>query len=275
MIDLTRVDVDLYDTIAPVIVDLVAETGADPSQIMLVGAACRDILHAAFGHAFEARATTDIDLGIAVSDWGISNRIDERYRQIGSNGIRYRIAETPVDIMPFGDVEDPEGITYPAARGQNLVVFGFRDVYDRSLPLMLPTGHEIRIPQPAGYVALKIRSWIDRSVHHYGHDKDAKDLALAAFWYQNAAEISERLYDTDDGFAVLAESGMDVEAASTRLLGEDALSQLSTANRGDLARRWAERDMESLARDFLLPTGGPRSPTLERRRALVAQLGGD
>lgn len=191
MIDLSAVDERNYDHITPVIAELTSQVGMDPDSILLVGAACRDVLHAAFGQAFPARGTTDTDLGIAVSDWTISERIESSFPRIGSSGIRYRIAGISVDVMPFGEVEDPEGISQPAPRGEDLVVFGFRDVYERAVQLTLPNGQSIRLPQPAGYVALKMRSWIDRSQYH-GQDKDAKDLALATFWYQESSEIVDR-----------------------------------------------------------------------------------
>lgn len=271
MIDLARVGESLYGMVTPVVEELTAEVDLDPDSILLVGAACRDILHAALGHTFQARATTDTDLGIAVNDWAISERIEDSFRRVGRNGIRYTIAAISVDIMPFGDVEDPEGISRPAPRGEELVVFGFRDVYEHALPLALPSGQTVRLPHPAGYAALKMRSWIDRSVY-YGHDKDAQDLALATFWYQNSPQIEDRLYDTDPGFEILTELDIDADLAAVRLLGLDAAAQLSPANRDDLARRWAEQDLHSLARDFTLPAGGPRSADLTRRQRLVAQL---
>jgi predicted nucleotidyltransferase len=270
MIDLTRVDKRLYDVITPVVEDLTSQVGVDPDSILLVGAGCRDVLHAAFGHTFPARATTDTDLGIAVSDWSVSERIEAKFPRIGSNGIRYQIAGVAVDIMPFGEVEDPEGISRPVTRSEELVVFGFQDVYDRALPLTLPNGQTIRLPQPAGYVALKMRSWIDRAAYY--EDKDAKDLALATFWYQNAPETQERLYDSDEGFAILSDLDLDTDAAAVRLLGMDAVAQLSPSNRDDLARRWVECDLEDLARDFTLPAGAPHSSDLARRRSFVGQL---
>ncbi|MDF1488990.1 hypothetical protein [Tessaracoccus caeni] len=271
MIDLSRVDERTYGSVTPVVEALTSEVGVNPDNILLVGAACRDVLHAAFGHEFPARATIDTDVGIAVSDWTISERIEDCFPRAGSNGIRYRISGIAVDVIPFGEVEDPEGISRPAPRGDDLVVFGFRDVYERALPLALPNGQAIRLPQPAGYAALKMRAWIDRS-HYYGNDKDANDLALAAFWYQNAPEILDRLYDTDAGFEVLRKLDHDTDVAAVRLLGLDAAAQLSPANRDDLARRWAEQDLESLAREFTLPAGGPGVPALTRRRAFVRQL---
>lgn len=272
MIDLTRVDERHYDTIAPVVGELVAGVGLDPDAILLVGAACRDVLHAAAGHSFTARATTDTDLGIAVSDWTISERIDHQFPRIGSNQIRYWISGIAVDVIPFGDVEDPEGISQPTLRTEPLAVFGFRDVHDRAVELPLPNGHTIRLPQPAGYTALKMRSWIDRAAYH-GQDKDAKDLALAAFWYQNSPVIEDRLYGTDIGFEILTQVGMDAGLAAVKLLSLDVAAQLSPANRDDLAQRWAAQDPTTLARDFTLPAGGPATAGLARRQELVAQLG--
>ncbi|ROR73463.1 hypothetical protein [Bogoriella caseilytica] len=184
MIDLAEVDPRLYDTVAPVVDELVTQTDLDPQNILLVGAACRDILHAGFGHAFQVRATTDTDLGIAVSDTTISDRIDQRLTRTGSNGIRYRVGCATVDIMPFGQVKEPEGISRHISRREQLVVFGFRDVFQRSQGLTLPGGCTIRLPHPAGYAALKMRAWIDRCPDH--HWTDAQDLALAAYWYQES-----------------------------------------------------------------------------------------
>lgn len=110
--------------------------------------------------------------------------------------------------------------------------------------LPMPNGHTVRLPQPAGYAALKMRSWIDRLVFH-DQDRDAKDLALVAYWYQKSEAIKQRLDETDDGFRTLTELDMDADLAAVRLLSPDTAVQLSPANCDDLARRWAEQDMAS------------------------------
>lgn len=270
MIDLAAVEPRHYDAIAPVIAELTATISLDPDNILLIGAGCRDILHAAFGHTFTPRATTDMDLGLAVDDWAVSTRIDDRFHRLGSNGIRYSIAGISVDIMPFGPVEDPEGITRPSARGEELVVFGFRDVYERALRLHLPGGLVIRLPRPAGYAALKMRSWIDRS--SYGEDKDARDLALVNHWYQGSPAIDDRLYGPEDGRRILIEQDMDAGLAATRLLARDVAAQLSPSNLADLKRRWEAADLDALARSFTLPASGPRSPHFARRRTIAGLL---
>lgn len=271
MIDVARVDERLFDTVTPVVEELSSQTGLDPDSILLVGAACRDILHSALGHSFPVRATTDTDLGIAVDDWTIPERIDRQFRRLGSNGIRYSICGIAVDIIPFGDIEDPAGISRPAPRGEDIVVFGFRDIHDRAAALPLPNRQTVRLPQPAGYAALKMRSWIDRAAYH-GQDKDAKDLALAAFWYQNSQAVQDRLYDTEAGFTILAALDMDADLAAVRLFSLDIAAQLPPDHRADLAQRGAEQDLTTLARDFTLPPGALRSVNLIRRLELVAQL---
>lgn len=268
MIDLSLVDPQLLDMISPVVEDLQKSVGLDPASVLVVGATCRDVLHAAMGHTFEVRATNDVDLGIAVGDWTVSDRIEAKYERVGSNGIRYRIAGLPVDVMPFGEVEDPDGISSPAARGEDLIVFGFHDVFERAAHLSLPHGRVVRIPQPAGYAALKMRSWIDRR-----ENKDAKDLALCTFWYQESATVQDRLYDTDAGQKILEALEWHVPVAAARLLGADVRGQLSLANHSDLVERWSALDLDALARDFVLPVGAGCTFSRDARLAYARQLG--
>lgn len=172
--------------------------------------------------------------------------------------------------MPFGGVEDPEEISSPALRSEELVLFGFSDVHHRAYTLRLPSGVRIRIPSIPGYTALKLRSWLDRSV--YGEDKDAKDLAVTAFWYRESETIEERLYRTDQGNALLESTDWDVPLAAARLLGMDAARQLSPRSRDDLGKRWTQADLESFARGFVLPPGGPAGLGSARRFDIVQQL---
>ena len=271
MIDLSRVDPRLLEPIMIVVEELEAAVGLEPDCVLVVGAGCRDILHAALGHTFEVRATNDVDLGIAVNDWTVSERIEAKFPRTGTNGIRYRVGGIAVDVMPFGAIEDPDGIAHPAPRGEDLVVFGFQDVYERAVRLALPGGAVVRVPQPAGYAALKMRSWIDRSV--YGEDKDAKDLALCTFWYQESTVVHNRLYETDAGFEILSAADWDVPVAAARLLGVDVAHQLTPANHDDLLQRWSALDLDTLARSFVLPAGAQRPMNLALRRTLAGQLG--
>lgn len=107
MFDLARVDSRALDVVSAVVDEITRVTSIDPSNILLAGAMARDTLHAALGHDFLLKETRGTDLGLAVSDWAVINKIDAAFKRTGSNGIRYVIAATPVDVMPFGPIEDP------------------------------------------------------------------------------------------------------------------------------------------------------------------------
>ena len=53
--------------------------------------------------------------------------------------------------MAFGAIEEPDGIVAPIRRHEDLIVFGFEDVFKRAGAITLPSGPRIRIPQTAGY----------------------------------------------------------------------------------------------------------------------------
>ncbi len=200
MLDFARLDHRLLDDVAEAVHQLVSRAGVDPAGIMLVGARCRDAIHSALGRTTPTRQTDDLDLAIAIASWQQFERIGETFPSIRDNDIAYRIADLPVDIVPFGTVaEDPRGLTRLAPREEDLVVFGFREVFDRAASLELASGESIRLPQPEGYTLLKVRAWADRSPD----DKDAKDLAVALDWYAESNDVLDRLYGDDIDVAEL------------------------------------------------------------------------
>lgn len=107
--DFTRAETTLRDAVAPVVEEL-QRTGADIADLMLLGAVCRDVLHQAAGHRSTLRRTGDLDLAIAVSSWESYDAITSGLMRVrnGTN-IRFLVAGTPVDLVPFGEVESPDG----------------------------------------------------------------------------------------------------------------------------------------------------------------------
>lgn len=272
MIDVDRADARLLDGVAAVVDTLIEVTDLAADSVLLAGATCRDVLHSALGHRFATARTSDIDLGIAIDDWRAMEQIHHEFhrQKLGTNNIRYKIAGLAVDVMPFGGVEDPVGLSRPATRSEDLVVFGFSDVHKHAMRLTLPGGRAIRIPHPAGYAALKLRSWIDRSA--YGEYKDAADLALVAFWYQESAEIRSQLWDPERELGLLAELGLDDEVGAVALLRRDMNRQLGADARQVLAHLTAKLDRQDLADRFLQPPNAPRRFGSAQRRAFVDQL---
>lgn len=245
MLDFTRVDLRLFDDVELVVGALAEAASVESQRIMLVGAQCRDILHQALGHTSTNRATGDLDFGLALSDWEAFESVDRAFDRVGDSGIRYRISGVLVDVMPFGAaIEDPTGIANPSPRGEGLVVFGFEDVFERALQIYLPGAERrIRIPSPAGYAALKLRAWVDRSV--YGEYKDAEDLATVLSWYEDLDAVQDRIYG--ESIQIADQYEYDIPLVCAHLLGQDVRSQLKAVDADDLARRLVQSDARRLA----------------------------
>lgn len=70
MLRFEGVDVRQFDLARLVVEELLKLGDIEPDDLMIVGASCRDILHAGLGHEFALRATTDVDVAIALPAWG-------------------------------------------------------------------------------------------------------------------------------------------------------------------------------------------------------------
>lgn len=217
---------------------------------------------------FPLRSTTDVDIAVALRNWERYDAIAASFPALGHNGIRFRIAGSAVDVMPFGGVEEPEGTATPASRGEALVVFGFTDVFESATTtLALPSG-QVRLPTAPGYGALKVRAWVDRAP--FGEDKDARDLAAVLFWYLEDAMVRDRVWEPAREH-LLEELGWDEGLARARLLGDDIGATLSPTNRADLATRLrSAARLEARAFEFGHPAGWTFD--LRRRRALFDQV---
>lgn len=255
-----------------VVSELIAGGRISPESIMLVGAECRDILHRSYGHDFALRKTSDLDLAIAINDWGAYGAVLSGFPATGSTGIRFTVAGMPVDIMPFGAIERPTGEIVPTHRTRDPIsVFAFQEVHESAATLSLPSGVSIRIPTRAGYASLKLRAWRDRwtAMHEV---KDGPDLATIVYWYIEDAAIATRLYRTPDGVKILTAVNFDVPLASAYLLGQDAMALIGATRASEFRDLWRSLEIDPLARVF----GNEDLPAWpadrSRRRELVQAL---
>jgi predicted nucleotidyltransferase len=261
MNDWSNCDRERLAAVEPVVKAL--STIVPAEQIMLVGAQCRDLLHWRFGcSGAPPRSTNDTDIAVALRDWDQFVRLRERFPTIGDSGHRLLIEGIPTDVIPFGDVEAPPGMTSHPLGKEVLNVHGFRDAYERAHELPISEGFCIRIPRPEGYAILKTHAWLDRSASY--EYKDGPDLALAVYWY---AQDAERLYEDQNQWA-LDLHDFDLHRAAAALLGKDMRNGLSLDEFAVLANRIAGADQDLLAQHFgagraSWPTTGPR------RRPLV------
>ncbi len=236
---------------------------------MLIGAVCRDILQSALGHDFPLRATADIDLGLAIANWAAYDELASKFPAAGKTGIRYQVAGMPADLMPFGAMENPPGTVTPTTRREPMSVWGFTEVFEAALPLPLPTAGIIRIPTVAGYAALKLAAWLDRSA--YGEYKDASDIATIMYWYLKSPDVNTRLFDTDRGHDILLQEDYDDAAAAAYVLGADIVGVIGRRRLSELAERWPG-PQSLLYRSMTVVNAHDWTPNNDRRRTLLQAM---
>ncbi|MGW6422694.1 hypothetical protein ACWF82_08460 [Nocardia sp. NPDC055053] len=246
MFDPQRIGIQSLGLVDRVVEALVSNSGATDTSFMVIGAHCRDLLHASFGRTDLLRSTSDIDVGVAVAGDAEYQRIVSAFPPSGTTEIRYSIAGVSVDVVPFGEIEDPTGTTVLPGRKDSLDVFGFREVFSLSEVVQLPSGNQVRIPTPAGYTALKLKAWCDRSIN--GEYKDAADIATACSWYQEDVDVRASLYGQRTDLLLRAE--VDVDVASLYLLGEEMSAVLGSNRVAELSAAWLRTNRELLAEYF-------------------------
>lgn len=243
--------------------------GIDPDQVMLVGAWCRDTLHAALGHDFATSATRDVDLALALSGWETFDLLSNAFSPAGDTGVAFKIAGLIVDLLPFGELEDPKGMILPPTRDDVISVWAFAEIFNSSSPLVLSPSLVIRCPTVPGYTAAKLAAWLDRS--KWGEAKDANDLALTAHWYMESKEVENRLYDTPHGERILVAEEMDVPRAAARMLGNDVADLIGPVRLTELLARWPG-DQDMLVKNFRIRTGPWAFDDQSRRLEVINAL---
>jgi predicted nucleotidyltransferase len=219
-------------------------------------------LRSASGLEAGLRTTEDIDFGLALADWAAYDGLTKRLEPVGDTRIRYRVVDVPTDLIPFGKLERPPGKVNPPRRDESMGVLGFTEVFQASCPLSLPNAGTIRIPTIAGYAALKLTAWLDRSVHN--RYKDASDIASVLHWYSELPEVNTFLYETEEGVEILLQEDADYSVASARVLGRD-IAQILDSRTHELTRSWPGPRADSLYRE-MNTTGAPNWPRSPKRR---------
>jgi predicted nucleotidyltransferase len=271
VLDLTRTDPALLHLVDDVASELLAKsTLLSANEVMVVGARCRDIFQSALGHDFALRTTTDVDLGLAVRNWAAYDELTDVLPRVGDTGIRFQVANTLADLMPFGPVERPPGTVTPAARREPMNVWGFAEAFESAIPLQLPRAGTIRIPTLAGYTVLKLVAWLDRSAD--GEYKDASDIATVVYWYSRSPEIETFAYETDHGQELLVLEELDLAAAASRRLGEEIGSIIGRKRLPEFAERWSQTSKHLLYHHMTVTNSPDWTGSEERRRDLVQAM---
>lgn len=193
-------------------------------DFLVVGAIARDLLlH--YGHGVPIkRATTDVDLGVAVADWPsfrqlrdvLLNSVNFDAGWPASHNLIHR-SGTPLDLVPYGGVEREDGTIVWPEDDTVMGVIGYKEARDSAVEVTLPDDLSIVTVCLPMLAVLKLIAWSER--HLYTPRTDASDLFAILSNYLSG-ENAERLYEV--GTHLLNEDDFDYQTAGAWLAGYDA-----------------------------------------------------
>jgi predicted nucleotidyltransferase len=185
-----------------------AEQGTD---YLVVGAFARDLLlHNIFGKK-AGILTRDIDFGIVLPNWTafqqITQRLTQEYGFVKGKFPHVFVTPDglPTDLLPFGQVEDRRGISFPEADHFRINMMGFSEAWNTRLQVSLDNKVDFNIPTPAALILLKLMAWKDRTPNPVAL-KHVTDISLVFDVYFDA--MADTL-DADPDFADLYDLGGD------------------------------------------------------------------
>ncbi len=199
-------------------------SAAPETQWLLVGATARDLL-TYYGHGIQVpRATEDVDLGVAVTDW--THFQDIRHRLLESDlfvevpnvshQVRYQ-SQVRVDLIPFGGVERSDGtIAWPPAGIPQMTVTGSAEALREAQNIILPGARTVAVVSLPMLVFLKMIAWSDRHERRPG-----VDVADAVFILANYLDCGNRNRLFEDEADLVDDPDFDYELAGANLAGRD------------------------------------------------------
>jgi predicted nucleotidyltransferase len=201
-----------------------AAAQAQRAEFFIAGALARDIWLDFICGIRAARLTLDVDVGVHVSSWNEFATL--RDKLIAGAGFvpdahrlhRLRLPQggVPLDIVPFGGVEDRERrIAWPPDGATVMSLMGFAEAFRTAPILELAPRLPVRVTSLAGLAALKLLSWSERGRET---DRDAVDFWLILRNYGDPCQRERLLLEEDE---MLAAEGHDIGLAGARLLGAD------------------------------------------------------
>ena len=202
---------------------------------VVVGAAARDlVLHYAYG-ANIARATTDIDFGIQVSDAASYDGLLRRLEKVGyERAPESQRVTSPegvdVDVVPFGAIADIDGnVLLPPDCTHQLNVIGFQEACDWADRVRIHANPELVIPvaSPPGMALLKLIAWTERTSD--ARRKDASDLAYLLNTYGEIKAVREEIFNDL--------RMLECHDGDTKLIAAYRLGQATSRIASDEARR--------------------------------------
>jgi len=167
-LDLTGHDLPVDESVIAELVTRAMRVGLD---ILVIGAAARDLVIHSVVEQKMPRVTLDVDVAVAVGGHGDLESFVAglRHSPIGTH--TYAVHGVPVDVVPFGAIEHERHVSF--SDEHELDVTGIAEALQTSVEVTLPAGTRVKVASLPAQAVLKVLAWRDR---RFDSTKDARDL---------------------------------------------------------------------------------------------------
>lgn len=248
-----------HPLLKPILEKLTKYFSKENIHFYLIGATARDIIMQ-LNDERSSRATHDLDIAIAISDWSEFKKVEdgivkiEGFTKDSHQKQRFLYEDTFfIDIVPFGDVlTQDDKIFWPPEEEVAMSVLGFKEVRNTTKEVSIDNELSIQIASLDGIFILKLVAWSERNLKG---NKDADDIGFIInnYYTVNEDRIVEEHYDLFDF------DDFDILIAGSRLLGRDISTLLSgfdaTKNKiADILKSEVDKEEESRLINQILDT---------------------
>lgn len=248
-----------HPLLKPLLEKLSAYLASIQAEFYVIGATARDILMDIHGEK-SGRATHDLDIAVAISDWSKYEQIEsgltsmEGFRKDKNQKQRFIYQGLYIlDLVPYGEImKMDDKIFWPPDESIAMSVLGFSEVRKSAKKVIIDDSLTIEVASLAGVFLLKIVAWNDR---HNRDNRDADDLGfiLRNYFTINERRVIEKRYD------LYEVENFNTVTAGASLLGRDLADILSasvkTKNKiHEIIRNEINKQEESLLLNQILET---------------------
>lgn len=201
-----------------VLADIVDVVSSLNLPMILVGAGARLLI---FDQRFgEGRSTKDWDVAISIDSWEVYRELrnflttgDPSLFKSTRNSHKFIHIETniEVDIVPFGEIGEPDQEIIWSDSGNSMNVSGFAEALLHAKTTTIDE-LEIQVVDTPAFMVLKVFAWGDRGERT---NKDLEDIDFILLRYEDDERVYSELTEE------LADGAVDFLDANIYLLGQD------------------------------------------------------
>jgi predicted nucleotidyltransferase len=214
-------------SVSKAIIQLVQITKKHNIPFFIIVATARDLIFNTIFDIPSPRSTRDIDFGLRLKNWEEFERIKDELIKTDKITQHETIAhrfifdnKTVIDIIPFGEIENPLGlINWPPDGTVKMTTIGFDEAYRNSGIFQISNNPvcKVKICTPPGLAIMKLISWDQQ---YPERNKDAKDLFFILSQYINIGN-EDRIYSNELDNIKKKISDLDYEFIGPYFLGKD------------------------------------------------------